>query len=905
MVNLTPQQKKLAAIATAVLKKKKKAAKPGSAVFKVLESERLKQEQSRKVLEQSVLGGTKIIMTDPRTKKTTVRTSTGTRTKTVIRQATPQELSTAKVDKVVKLKDITQTLSQKQRLQQQKFFKDEKLRRNLARELFMIDTDKKLTASAKDKAKRKLLGTEQFIKITPRQQLLQRQTITPEAKALLAPPPKEEPLSTGITFKLKDVENIKRGIRGERTVQTPFGVMFAKRDGTLRQPSAAERKELEKDLKTTLNPLNIITGFFSGTKEIGQFLSSKDKGAQLALAGTAIVTNPGGVLDNTFKSLVRNPGGFIGESAGGLAAGKIAKVIVKSSKVNVGLNKVKKAVKSEELTIINKINKIKKAGVNVRQRTPQGTELRLLNEELNILRADLFDLDNVIKSASSRPKTLTQATKQVIDIRSATSNIKKRRSKKQNLINKKKKLKTVPLKPVTISKKLGEFFKVEKDIIKVKKQISKDIPKLEVALLEASKVSGEAFSKLKKKIKKEFNLNVVERKKKGKKVFKLLEPKEQRRVGVITGKKAKVKVIELEPPKPKVIEIKPVSKKPTLKELDKLEKQIGLEIKRSKTRPSKFNKKAQAQIGISVRRFYSRASKQISNISKKTKDFNQGYKRRIEKRGKDLPKTKQGFNTLSKSEKKKFMETRKKLREDVKLAKSNLSKVKSLLNKAQKIAVIAKFDKDIKQDILQLSKQDTLLDNSLKQIFDNTGTIPPGVSPTKPPVKPPIKPTPKITPTKPPVKPPVKPKPRPTPPPPEKPPIKPKIKLDWDNEAKLKDKVLIFNARFRQRKDTRKKYNPKTNPRVIKTLKIKDTKNRALAKVANKVDNILARSLDLKLVGITAKKKKDIKAPKIVRKKFDKKKSKGSPVLKLVEKTKHIADRKGEVSSLVRLRRKK
>ena len=109
---------------------------------------------------------------------------------------------------------------------------------------------------------------------------------------------------------------------------------------------------------------------------------------------------------------------------------------------------------------------------------------------------------------------------------------------------------------------------------------------------------------------------------------------------------------------------------------------------------------------------------------------------------------------------------------------------------------------------------------------------------------------------------------------------------------KLNNKVLTFDAVFRERKFRTKQANKRTNPIVTKRITIRDTKNRALKIVAQRVDKTLARSLKLEVKGI-GKNKKYIGTPKEL-KKFNIKKSKNTPVLTLVEKSKALFDTRGE-----------
>ena len=119
---------------------------------------------------------------------------------------------------------------------------------------------------------------------------------------------------------------------------------------------------------------------------------------------------------------------------------------------------------------------------------------------------------------------------------------------------------------------------------------------------------------------------------------------------------------------------------------------------------------------------------------------------------------------------------------------------------------------------------------------------------------------------------------------------KPKFDISIDSK-KLENKILTFKGVYRERKYKNKPAG-KNNPIITKSITIRDTKNRALKRVSKKVDTSLARSLDLKVVSI-GKYKKDITKP-IRLKKFNLKKAKKSPSLKLIEKSKANFDTKGE-----------
>ena len=90
----------------------------------------------------------------------------------------------------------------------------------------------------------------------------------------------------------------------------------------------------------------------------------------------------------------------------------------------------------------------------------------------------------------------------------------------------------------------------------------------------------------------------------------------------------------------------------------------------------------------------------------------------------------------------------------------------------------------------------------------------------------------------------------------------------------------------------------------IREIKLKTTPRRAMAYMINLVDNTTARSFDLKVVGIT--RQKDLSSPVSLRK-FRLKKIKGSPILKLVERSTYTIDTSGEKRGLstARLMRKR
>lgn len=122
--------------------------------------------------------------------------------------------------------------------------------------------------------------------------------------------------------------------------------------------------------------------------------------------------------------------------------------------------------------------------------------------------------------------------------------------------------------------------------------------------------------------------------------------------------------------------------------------------------------------------------------------------------------------------------------------------------------------------------------------------------------------------------------------------IKPfkKFKVSPDIK-KLENRVLTYRGIYRERKNPNLPAGTR-NPIVTKSITIRDTKNRALQRVAQRVDTSLVRSMQLQVTGI-GKYKRDIQKPSILNK-FRMKKSKNTPVLSLVEKAKYLLDARRE-----------
>lgn len=262
----------------------------------------------------------------------------------------------------------------------------------------------------------------------------------------------------------------------------------------------------------------------------------------------------------------------------------------------------------------------------------------------------------------------------------------------------------------------------------------------------------------------------------------------------------------------------------------------------------------------------------------------------------------------SQNKKKTFRDLRKQIEVQIKILDRDIAQ----LFKIQFLRMFGRLSKidiqsqqRIQTDLQKVLKSLNKLELQLEQIKP-IKPIPekPPKKPT-PPGKPPRLPTPKLKPPRkpiiekpptPPVKPPVRPPTRP----PTRPPKRiPRIILpskDFDSTA-YQNRIIKYEGTYRERKVRSKPFHKRTNPVITKIIKLHTTRNRALKKVADLADRRTVRSIELKVVGVTKKKVKDIKLPDVL-KKFNRKRTVGTPVLRLVEKTKHIADTPGEIREL-------
>lgn len=429
--------------------------------------------------------------------------------------------------------------------------------------------------------------------------------------------------------------------------------------------------------------------------------------------------------------------------------------------------------------------------------------------------------------------------------------------------------------------------------------VKKGLPSTDQEIIKLAEkafaTSGETFSKFKKRVRKETGKNLVRRKDS----FILLEPKTQLKKGKATGKKSKPKEIKIISKK-EVKEVTLPDKKLSLKELDKLEKQIARDVTNYRKSKSRFNKKGSLQIQKGGRKFFSRQKKTFNNAKQDFRDLQRYVNNKVTQfRNKNRQLESKGNKQVnfSKDIRKQFNTRRKKVIEDIKLKnKTNIKFIRIL-------ALLSSVDLDTKKALASLSKQSQELKLDLKDllkqvnefkdpIFKDISIGKPGkgkVS-TKPKRIRQIKRIPqfrkddiKRLPKKPKTFKPGKPR------------KLPKLKLPKD--YKPENINLAFDIKFRERKNTRKPAG-KQNPVIVKTVKLGLPLNRAIAKGFGAVDKTTQASAELVISGIT--KSKDYpnsRVSKLVNK-FTVTRSKKKDKLKFVEKNKNRIDTTGEKKGL-------
>ena len=563
--------------------------------------------------------------------------------------------------------------------------------------------------------------------------------------------------------------------------------------------------------------------------------------------------------------------------------------VPKLTTINTVLNKFKSKSSGDIIKIDNKIKDLETKGVTVRDRNKLGDKLRSLKEERLISKSTLTEIDKSIKTMNKPNQTNVQKKKIAKELGQETKKIKENIIKIDN-IKKKTKSKQQP--------KLKT--KVTKDVIKKVEQIkNKDVIKivdekfLIDKLLEARKISGTAFKKLKLDIQRELNVKVVQRMKKGKVSFKLLQPKKiklktKKKVEkeiVVVGKTVRVQKVKKE----KVKQVEAPKEKLSLKELDRLDKLLALELKRGRTRKKKtlMNKKGQAQLFKTGKAYYNKSNRHQNIMVDKNRNTYVNLVRKYYKDPKDLRKgIKTEFKNLPKSEKVKVEKQLNKIKQDLKDIQKDLMRFKEISKLLLKAGVITitnnkKAFANV-QDTINKTKIIEEQINKTKEIFE------------------------------------------PTPEPKPKPDGKgkggdigkPKPITQDERKRKIKPIVIPIIKKFPKHKKKPNKIklipkipkidwksNPTKNKLGAITYKIKNkTKtirtnlpyNKALTLARDTIDNTILASMSVKAYGKT--KKKDTRQPSL--NKFRVKKGKNVLVQELVEKRKHRLDTRGEKSEL-------
>lgn len=266
--------------------------------------------------------------------------------------------------------------------------------------------------------------------------------------------------------------------------------------------------------------------------------------------------------------------------------------------------------------------------------------------------------------------------------------------------------------------------------------IKKGLPSTDEAIIKllliARKDSGIAFSNLKKKIKKELGLNVVERKIKGRVSFKLLQPKEQRKKGTKTKKVRETVFIIRDK---KVIGVSKV-RKGLVKEVKQTETRIISEFEKgqnlekvlndfkriAKEQESKGffkNKKAQGSLLNVIRRFNSRKNNKSKNLNKESSKVKGTFKKEVKRSreiNKDVNKNKDRLN--KESNKAKGFDRN--LIRALASLKRIRAKRKELAKKGKVTKSVIKEDNDIVQEIKTLTKQSNNQKKKIAQKVINT-----------------------------------------------------------------------------------------------------------------------------------------------------------------------------------------
>ena len=685
----------------------------------------------------------------------------------------------------------------------------------------------------------------QFGTITPEQLRQQQQT----------------PIKTFSPVVVTEAE--KRKFKGEDTFQFNTGQeIVLGRGGKARSLTPKEAKELAIERNPQLvqeikvNPLRVFTGSANAGFDTGTLVANP---GLVLVALNEMKKDLPGVITQTSKDIqkqaTRDPFSLIGEF---LAFSRGTQKVIKPKFKDLKKENIKKDIDR----INQEIKELQQKGVNLRQRTPEASKLRDLNTQKSILE----DTTKVYDKLDKKIKDLDVKTREFKDkpSKQKANDIKK---KGQKLVTETKKELNQLSKKIEKSKLLEQKTKLPK--IKIIKQLPKDKTKLKELLIQARKKSGLEFSRLKKRIKKDLNLNVVERKKGNNVEYTLLEPKEQRKKGLATGKKAKPKLIKIEPVKTiKLIEELP-KKKISLRELDRIEKQLKKDVLRAKKKGFFVDKKAQIQIQQNTNKYTKRIKTQYSIFKSDVQNYVDRY--RTYTRNKERLQKENKLNN-------KNIEVLDQKRTQLNKQKTELETKSKQLNKISlKYGVILALLKAQELDKTLINS----LNNQLQTIkeLDNKKDVDKLPTPTKPNLRTTSVLRPKKVVSQ--VKTPTIPKkalkstPKPT----------PKKKIKVKPSTKLKSKV---------------KTNPmgsityKTSKGTLKTIKTGLPFNKAKQLAFKTIDNTTLASVTIKKYGKT--KAKDISP--VSNAKFRIKKSNDPKVQKLVEKRSKRIDTKGEKKGL-------
>lgn len=289
----------------------------------------------------------------------------------------------------------------------------------------------------------------------------------------------------------------------------------------------------------------------------------------------------------------------------------------------------------------------------------------------------------------------------------------------------------------------------------------------------------------------------------------------------------------------------------------------------------------------------------IKNIRKQNQRLNYNEKF-LETRIKNLDKIKPKLRKAIKNQISIKLKTIKSLKISLKISlKQRLNYVLKqtlIQNTKQKTKLKTKLQQQLRKKIINQQKQINSLKKSILEI-----NVKINIDSIKRPIPPPpITPPPGKIITPPSIKPPGK---IITPPPTRitPPPKRLIIRLPAIESPTIKNKISIYQGRFRERQNTNKNFNKRTNPVIVKTFRIVGTRNEMLNALSKKADTKTIRSIEVELKQTTNRKKKDVKLDNRL-KKFQKKKGKNAQILKLVEKSKFISDTPGEKRELKKLK---